>query len=67
MIGRAVMLLVAVVLLLAMIGKWTTPRVPPRRSGPTVELARKCPDCDAYVLGSRPTPCERADCRFRQG
>ncbi len=30
MIGRAVMLLLAVVLLLAMIGKWTTPRVPPR-------------------------------------
>ena len=66
MIGRAIMLLLAVVLFFALIGKWATPRVPRGRSRPAVESARKCPDCGAYVLGSRPTPCERADCRFRQ-
>ena len=66
MIGRAVILLIAVSLLVAMIGKLRAPRVPPGPAKPAVQAARKCPVCDAYVLGSNPSPCARDDCRFRR-
>jgi hypothetical protein len=29
---------------------------------PPIEAARKCPRCDAYVLGSEAGPCGRPDC-----
>jgi hypothetical protein len=63
---RIVLVFLVVVLILGWIGKWRLPRVPQRRPGPAVQSARKCPDCDAYVLGSHPEPCARPDCRFRR-
>ena len=60
---RAVLLFLIVVAVLGAVGKWRLPR-PPR--GPAVEAARKCSVCGAYVVGPRPEPCARADCRFRQ-
>jgi hypothetical protein len=65
MIGRVVLLLIAVALILAFIGKLRLPRLPKRPAGRAVAQARKCPDCGAYVVGSRPDPCDRPDCRFR--
>jgi hypothetical protein len=65
MIGRVVLLLIAVAIVLAMIGKLRLPRLPRRPAGKAIEPARKCPDCGAYVVGSRPEPCARPDCRFR--
>ena len=62
MIGRVVLILIAVALLMAMIGKLRLPKRPER---PAVQSARKCPDCSAYVVGSHPEPCGRADCRYR--
>ncbi len=49
-----------------MIGKLRAPRVPPGPAKPAVQAARKCPLCDAYVLGTNPSPCARDDCRFRR-
>lgn len=66
MISRALLLLVGVILLLAVVGKLQRPRVPPGPARPEVQSARKCPDCDAYVLGPDPAPCTRPDCRFRR-
>ncbi len=65
MMLRAVLLFLVVVLVLGMVGKLRLPKVPPRRRRPEVESARKCPDCDAYVIGAPPEPCARADCRYR--
>ena len=62
---RAVVLFLLVTVILGVIGKWRLPGLPKRRPGPAVEVARKCPDCDAYVLGAKPAPCARPDCRFR--
>jgi hypothetical protein len=60
MIGRAVLLVIAVGLLMAMIGRWRLPKPPAR---PAVQSARKCPDCGAYVVGDG--PCTTPGCRSR--
>ena len=65
MIVRMALLLLIVVLVLAVLGKWRRLELPRRRSRPAVEAARKCPSCGAYVLASEPVPCER--CRARSG
>jgi hypothetical protein len=64
MIVRLALLLLALLLVLAMLGRWRR-RVGRRPPAPPIEAARRCPDCDAYVVGSRPDPCARPDCRFR--
>ena len=60
MIGRVVLLLLAVVLLLAILGKL---RLPKRTERPAVQAARKCPDCGAYVVAGQ--PCTTPGCRSR--
>lgn len=51
MIGRILLIGLAVVLLLAMVGKLRLPKAPGRRA---VEAARKCPGCGAWVVGEGP-------------
>jgi hypothetical protein len=65
MMIRVVLLFLIVVLVLGMIGKLRLPQTGRRGPRPAVEATRKCPDCDAYVLGQHPAPCERPDCRYR--
>ena len=65
MIGRALALLVGVTLVVGMVGKHFSPRVPPGPKKPAVQSARKCPLCESYVLGANPSPCDRPDCPFR--
>lgn len=48
MIGRVVLVVAAVVLLLAMIGRRRVPGPPETKA---VERARKCPGCGAYIVG----------------
>jgi hypothetical protein len=60
MIGRVVLLLVAVALLMAMLGKLRLPKRPER---PAVQSARKCPDCGAYVVAGQ--PCTSPECPSR--
>jgi hypothetical protein len=64
MILRILIVLVAVLLLVRLVGRWFRIDTP-RREAPRVEVASKCPDCGAYVLGSAPGPCARAECRYR--
>jgi hypothetical protein len=59
MIGRVALILVAVALLLAIMGKLSRPKVGRRKTG-RVESARKCPECGAYVI-------EGAACRCGHG
>ncbi|HET9067891.1 MAG TPA: hypothetical protein VFN28_04550 [Amaricoccus sp.] len=58
MIGRIALLALAVVLLLAIIGKLRLPKPPGR---PAVQAARKCPECGAYMVGDG--PCTTPGCR----
>lgn len=64
MIVKAVTLFLAFILLVGMFGKLMGPRTP-RKPGPAIEAARKCPECGAYVIGNDPAPCERGDCPQR--
>ena len=48
MMGRIVLILAAVALLVAMLGKLRLPGTPEKK---TVERARKCPGCDAWIVG----------------
>jgi hypothetical protein len=61
MIGRIVLLLIAVAIVMAMIGRLRLPKPPGR---PAVQSARKCPDCGAYVVGDE--PCTSPECRSRR-
>jgi hypothetical protein len=65
MITRLIVLVLLGLLIAGLIRKWMGPALPRDRRGPPIEPARKCPDCDAYVLGASPEPCERSDCPFR--
>jgi Fe-S-cluster-containing hydrogenase component 2 len=56
---KAVLVVVALMLLAGMIGRRFAPRVDRRRQ-PAVEAAQKCPACGAYRLAD--APCDRADC-----
>lgn len=63
---QAVLLFLVAMLLLGMVGKWRrpgAPRLPRKRSGPSVQAAEKCRTCGTYVLGAE--PCRRADCPRR--
>jgi len=64
MIGRALLLFIAVWLAVRLARQWFALKAPPR-DRPMVQGARKCPDCGAYVVGAKPEPCGRPDCRFR--
>ncbi len=64
MIGRVVLVLVAVALFLAIIGKLRLPQVPQRPKDKAVESARKCPGCGAYVLADQ--PCTSPGCRSHE-
>jgi hypothetical protein len=64
MITRAIVLVLVGLMIAGLIRKWTRPAVPGARTRP-IESARKCPACDAYVLGANPEPCGRGDCPFR--
>jgi hypothetical protein len=57
MIGRIVLIGLAVLLLLAFIGKLRLPKRPER---PAVQKACKCPRCGAYVVGH--APCASPGC-----
>ena len=63
MIVRAALLLVVLLIVLAALGRWR--RIAQRPAPPPIESARRCPVCDAWVVGPRPEPCARPDCRFR--
>jgi hypothetical protein len=66
-IVRVLILLLVLALVASRIQRWLRQHLPARPPGPApaVEAARKCPDCGAYVVGSRPEPCARPDCRYR--
>jgi hypothetical protein len=58
MIGRLALIVIAVALLFALLGRLGRPKVggrPARR----VESARKCPGCGAYVLDGQRCRCGR--------
>jgi hypothetical protein len=57
MIVRLLLLLLIVVAVLALLGRWGRPRVPPKDRSTAVEAARKCPDCGAWVLAGERCPC----------
>ena len=57
---KAILILLALVLLAGMIGRSFAARVGKAGKGPVVEAARKCPACGAYVLAD--ARCARADC-----
>ena len=59
---KAVLLVLALMLLAGMIGRRFAPRAG-RRDKPAVEAAQKCPTCGAYTLAG--APCERAGCARR--
>jgi hypothetical protein len=63
MIVRAAVLLLLLLVVLVALGRWR--RIAHRPAPPPIEAARRCPDCDAYVIGPRPEPCARPGCRFR--
>jgi hypothetical protein len=63
MIVRAALVLLALLVVVAALGRWR--RIASRPGPPPIESARRCPDCEAYVFGPRPEPCARPDCRFR--
>ena len=65
MIVRAALLLLVALLVLGVINKWRRAQLSRREPPPRVQAARKCPACDAYVLGNDPEPCARPDCHFR--
>jgi hypothetical protein len=65
MIVRIVIVALVLLLVATRVRRWLRRHLPARSPGPAVEAARKCPDCGAYVIGSRPEPCARPDCRFR--
>jgi hypothetical protein len=65
MMVKAALLFLVAMLVLGLFGRWKLPRGPRNKAGTAIEPARKCPDCGAYVVGSRPGPCARADCPMR--
>ena len=64
MINRLIVLVLLGLLVAGLIRRWTRPAVTRTRARP-IEAARKCPACEAYVLGASPEPCDRADCPYR--
>jgi hypothetical protein len=65
MITRVIVLVLVGLLVAGLIRKWMGPTLPRDRRAEPIQSARKCPTCDAYVLGASPEPCERGDCPFR--
>lgn len=65
MIARVIVLVLLGLLIAGLIRKWMGPALPRDRRAQPIESARKCPQCDAYVLDASPEPCERSDCPFR--
>ena len=59
MIGRVALLVIAVALLFAMLGKLGRPKVGKRKAADRVESARKCPACGAYVIEGQRCTCGR--------
>jgi hypothetical protein len=57
---KALVVLVALLLLAGMIGRSLGLRGVGKRKTPPIEAARKCPTCEAYVFGS--AGCDRPDC-----
>jgi hypothetical protein len=60
---QAVLLFLVLIVVLGVGGKWL--RLPPKRSKPAVEAARRCPACRTYVVGAKPATCDREDCPYR--
>jgi hypothetical protein len=59
MIVRVALLLLLFLAVLA--GLRLLRRIGQRQAPPPIEAARRCPDCEAWVV----EPCARPDCRFR--
>jgi hypothetical protein len=60
---QIVLIFLLVVMLLGVGGKWLRP---PRRSGPPIEAATRCPTCRTYVVGKAPAACARSDCPYQR-
>lgn len=56
MIGRVALIVIAVALLFAMLGRLGRPKVGRRKAG-RVESAQKCPACGAWVLDGQACSC----------
>ena len=54
MISKIALLALALVILAGAVAKWRKSDAAP---GKSIEPARKCPDCGAYMIGSGPCPC----------
>ena len=57
MIGRLALIVIAVAVLLAMLGRLGRPKVSRDKQAGRVESARKCPACGAYVLEGQACTC----------
>lgn len=66
MIVRIALVVLVLLLVLSLMGRWRALRAPARRGGPVVQAAHKCPGCGTYVFGNPPGPCERDDCQYRK-
>jgi hypothetical protein len=60
---QGVLLFLVLIVILGVGGKWL--RLPPKRTKPAVEAARRCPVCRSYVVGAEPKTCDREDCPRR--
>ena len=63
MITRLVVLVLLGLLIAGLIRKWTRPVLPRDRRGTTIESARRCPECGAYVLAGEVCACTRGQKR----
>ena len=57
MIGRMALILIAIALLLAMLGKLSRSKVGRDKEARRVRSARKCPACGTYVLDGQECSC----------
>ncbi len=60
MTGKALVIVLALMLLAGMVGRSLGIRGASRPKTPPIETARKCPTCGAYLVGS--AQCDRPGC-----
>ncbi|QDL92295.1 hypothetical protein FDP22_11215 [Paroceanicella profunda] len=56
MMAKIALLLLVVLAVIALAGKWAE-KILPRRKGPEVRAARKCPQCGAWQVEGVPCIC----------
>ena len=57
MLIKVVVLFLIGMLILGMFGKLRAPKLPGLGRRKRMEQARKCPDCNSYIIGDGPCPC----------